>query len=366
MNNSKIRVSNPHIPKNFAQNILEAVNDGFISSSSPYVSQFEVDMADLCKRQYALSCSSGTQALSIAIRALDLKPGTEVIIPNFCIISLLSAVLSNNLIPRFADPSDGYNVSLKDLLPLISSNTSAIIVAHMYGLAVDIQPIHEFCQQRQIFLIEDAAEAHGQSANSNMCGSFGDISTLSFFSNKHVTCGEGGMCLTDNADLAGKIANIKNLYFDKERSYKHQEVGEVGRMTTMQAVLGSCSLAELNQTVQRKKNVAQRYSDLLSTKVKLPPTRNTVSQNHYWVYPITFAEEKDYVNVARQLSSQNIEYRRIFYPLSMQPLLEVFGIPVIKNNRLKDLYERSMYIPIGPKITDAEIDRVAKNINLCL
>lgn len=362
----KIRVANPLIPKNYLQELSNAITSGFISSSSPYVAAFEQKMAELCERKFALSCASGSQALKIAIKSLGLRRGTEVILPNFCIISVLNAVLENGLIPIFVDPSDGYNVCLDDILPKVTKQTRAIIVAHMYGLAADISEIQKFCKQSNIYLIEDAAEAHGQKCNSNVCGSFGDISVFSFFSNKHVTCGEGGMCLTNDDFLANKIAKIKNLYFDSERSYQHQDVGEVGRITTMQAVLGLCSLNELKHTINKKQEIAKIYSKYLKEKIILPPECNRVSRNHYWVYPISFDDEKIFLNVKQNLDKANVEYRRIFYPLSMQRSLKVYGFNIQHSRVLEDLYSRSMYIPIGPNITDPEIECVATKILECL
>ncbi|MDA8539918.1 DegT/DnrJ/EryC1/StrS family aminotransferase [Alphaproteobacteria bacterium] len=362
----KIRVANPSIPQNYLHKLSGAIQKGFISSSSPYVAEFENSMAQLCGRKHAMSCSSGTQAIKIAIKALELTPGTEVILPNFCIISVLIAVLDNQLVPKFVDPSDGYNVRLDDIIPRISNQTGAIIVAHMYGLSVNIIEIQEFCKEKNIFLIEDAAEAHGQTCNSLACGGFGDISTFSFFSNKHVTCGEGGMCLTNNELLANKIKKIKNLYFDSQRSYKHNHIGEVGRLTTMQAVLGLCSLEKLSDTINKKSHIAQLYAKHLDGTVILPTEENAVSTNHYWVYPITFDDEKQFTKVKLKLDQSNIEYRRIFYPLSMQPLLSPLGYSLEYSKVLDDLYHRSMYIPIGPNITDSEIEYVADNIKTCL
>ena len=362
----KIRVANPSIPQNYLHKLSEAIQAGFISSSSPYVAEFENSMAHLCGRKYAMSCSSGTQALKIAIKALELKPGTEVILPNFCIISVLIAVLDNQLVPKFVDPSDGYNVRLDDIIPKISKKTGAIIVAHMYGLSANIIEIQEFCKEKNIFLIEDAAEAHGQTCNSFACGGFGDISIFSFFSNKHVTCGEGGMCLTNNELFARKIEKIKNLYFDSQRSYKHKHIGEVGRLTTMQAVLGLCSLENLSDTINKKRYVADLYAKYLDGKVILPTEKNDVSSNHYWVYPITFDDEKQFLKVTQKFDESNIEYRRIFYPLSMQPLLTPLGYSLEYTKVLNDLYHQSMYIPIGPNITDSEIAYVAEKIIECL
>lgn len=369
MNSKKdtfIPVARPLLPNDTHEFVSQCVQKNLISSSTHIVKDFEEIFSKSINRKYGFSCNSGTQALTIAVKSLKLEPGSKILIPNFCIISMLLAVIDNNCVPVFVEPSDGFNLSLEDIEKHYTEDIKCIIIAHMYGLAVDAKSIEIFCKKNKVFLIEDAAEAHGQLVNEKPCGSFGDVSIFSFFANKHVTCGEGGFIASNNKKISKEIALIKNLYFDKKRSYKHKNIGQVGRMTSMQAALGIKSFRNLQNVVNKKIRIGKFYDHLFKEKnVQTPDIANNVSINHYWVYPLIFESAKDRTMFQNFLEKKNIDFRRLFYPLDRQTLLKKFNIFKIKNNNTTSLnfYEKGLYIPTGPLLYDHEMIYLEKAIN---
>ena len=361
-----IPVARPLLHKDTHKFVSKCIEHNQISSSTNVVKDFENIFSESINRKYGFSCNSGTQALIIAVKSLNLKPGSKILIPNFCIISMLIAVLENDCIPIFVEPTDGFNISLDDIKNIFDKDIKCVMIAHMYGLAVNAKPIENFCKKNKIFLIEDAAEAHGQFVNNNPCGSFGDISIFSFFANKHVTCGEGGFIATNNTKISKEIALIKNLYFDNKRSYKHKNIGQVGRMTTMQAALGIKSFNNLQNVINSKINIGKFYNNLFKDKnIKIPDINNSVSINHYWVYPLIFETIKDRKMFQTYLEKKHIDYRRLFYPLDKQPLLKRLHLLQSKKKNVTSMnyYRKGLYIPTGPLMYEHEMQYLEKAIN---
>ena len=203
--------------------VLKALLSNQISGTSPIIKQFEEDLAKKFDRKYAVVLSNGSNALDIALQSLDLKKDDEVIVPSFAIISCLSAIIRTGATPVFCDVDiETWNMSLDHVKDKVSSKTKAILMVHLYGLTADAEKIENYCNEKNLILIEDAAEAHGQSIENKKCGSFGNISTFSFYANKHITTGEGGAVLTDNQEDYEKMKKMINLDFDNSKRFQHE------------------------------------------------------------------------------------------------------------------------------------------------
>ncbi|SVE04267.1 uncharacterized protein METZ01_LOCUS457121, partial [marine metagenome] len=206
---TNVPINQPVLEGNEKKYILEALDSGWISSEGPFVEKFEGAFSKKVNRKYGVSVSSGSAALDIAVKALDIGPGDEVIMPTFTIISCASAVIKGGAIPIYIDSDPiTWNMDINDVEGKITEKTKAIMAVHIYGLPVDMDPLLEISKKYNLYIIEDAAQMHGQLYKGKFCGSFGDISTFSFYANKHITTGEGGMLVTDNESIKNKCKSL--------------------------------------------------------------------------------------------------------------------------------------------------------------
>tara|TARA_X000000950_G_C13746470_1_gene590772 strand:- start:255 stop:1043 length:789 start_codon:yes stop_codon:yes gene_type:complete len=245
----------------------------------------------------------------------------------------------------------------------ITSKTKAIMIVHIYGLSVDVDPILTIAKKYNLKVIEDAAEMLGQEYKGRRCGSFGDISTFSFYPNKHITSGEGGMVLTNDKHLDDRSKSLRNLCFTEDR-FVHQEIGYNYRMTNMQAALGVAQLEQIEEMVKKKRWIGQKYNELLKDldMVNLPITSTDYCENIYWVYTITLKDEckKTPKKIMQELGEHKIGTRPFFYPMHQQPVFKKMGLFLdddLPNS--KKLYERGFYIPSGLGLTESEIKKVS-------
>jgi perosamine synthetase len=262
---SFIPVNEPLLDGNEKKYLLECIKTGWISSEGSFIKKFEEQFAAQVNRRYAIAVSNGSVALDAAVVALDIGKGDEVIMPTFTIISCAAAIVRAGAVPVLVDADPiTWNMDVAQIEAKITSNTKAIMVVHIYGLPVDVAPILELAEKYDLKVIEDAAEMHGQTYQKNPCGSFGDISTFSFYPNKHITTGEGGMIVTDNHALADRLRSLRNLCFKPEQRFVHDELGWNLRMTNLQAALGVAQLERLDEFVLRKRTMGQRYTELFA------------------------------------------------------------------------------------------------------
>jgi perosamine synthetase len=245
----------------------------------------------------------------------------------------------------------------------ITPRTKAIMIVHIYGLPVEVDQIIAIAKKHNLKIIEDAAEMHGQTYKGRPCGSFGDISIFSFYPNKHLTTGEGGMMVTDDPLLAERCRNLRNLCFDKERRYIHEELGWNFRMSNIQAALGVAQLERLDEFVDKKRHIGAHYTEQLQDikGLQLPITKTDYARNIYWVYGIVLKPEIpfDASEIIRRLGEKKIGTRHFFYPMHKQPVFLKRGL--FKNVSLpvsEMLAERGFYIPTGLALTDPQIDEV--------
>ena len=249
-----IRVNKPLFSGNEKKYLLNCFKTGWISSDGPYVKKFEDKFAKFVNRKFATTVSNGSVALEIALRSLKLKKGSEVILPTFTIISCCNAVINAGLKPVLVDCDfKTLNMNVEEVRKKISKKTSAIMIVHIYGITVDIDPILKLAKSKKLKVIEDAAEMHGQEYKEKKCGTFGDISTFSFYVNKHITTGEGGMILTNNKKIYEESIKLKNLYFGKGTNrFKHREMGWNQRFTNIQAAIGLAQLERIKKIIKKK------------------------------------------------------------------------------------------------------------------
>jgi len=290
-----IPVSIPHVSNDDINSINKVIKKGWISSDGPEVKTFEKKFSKKINRKYSIAVSNGTAALEIAVKALGIKKNDEVIIPNFTIISNALAVIKQNAKPVLVDCDlETWNMNLDEIEKRINKKTKAIIVTHIYSFSNDMDKILKICKKYKIFLIEDAAEVLGLKYKNKMCGSFGDISTFSFYANKQVTCGEGGMISTNNRRLYEKCKSLRNLCFGKIQRFNHDDIGWNYRMTNIQAVLGINQLKRLDKIVQKKMYIGNYYYNKLSKNknIYMTPPKISYSKNIYWVVGILIKKKK--------------------------------------------------------------------------
>lgn len=363
-----IPVNQPLLNGNEKKYLLECIDTGWISSEGPFVKKFEEQFAARHGRKYGISVSNGSAALDAAIAALEIKAGDEVILPTFTIISCASAIVRSGAVPVVVDcDPNTWNMDISQIEEKITPRTKAIMVVHIYGLPVDMEPVLALADKYGLQIIEDAAEMHGQTYKGRPCGSFGNISTFSFYPNKHITTGEGGMLLADDEYLAERCCSLRNLCFQPQKRFVHEELGWNMRMSNLQAALGVAQLERLDEFIARKRRIGQRYTQALSgiPGLQLPLAQTDYADNIYWVYGVVLKDEVpfDAREAMRRLAESKIGTRPFFYPMHEQPVFQKMGLfngvscPVAER-----IACRGFYIPSGMALTDEQISQVVEVI----
>ena len=349
--------------------LIECIKTGWISSEGPFVAEFENGMAERVGRRYGVAVSSGSAALDVAVKALGIGALDEVIMPAFTIISCASAVVKNGALPVLVDiDQHTWNMKAEDVAHKITDRTRAVMAVHTYGLPVDMDPLLELCRSKGLLLIEDAAEQIGQTYHGRACGSFGDISVLSFYANKHVTTGEGGMVLTDDPHIARRCRSLRNLCFEEHQRFVHKELGWNYRMTNLQAAVGVAQLERLDETIAKKRRMGNYYNELLSGTpgLQLPEIRGVGAESIFWVYGVAVDEKVPFnaADIMGRLKEKGIGTRPFFWPMHWQPVFREMGLfdgdahPVSER-----LATHGFYLPSGSAMTPNEIRTCAEALN---
>ncbi len=363
-----IPVNEPLLDGNEKKYLNECIDSGWISSEGPFVRKFEEKLAAAVGRRHGIAVCNGTAALEVAVAALSLKPGDEVIMPAFTIISCAAAIVRSGCVPVLVDSDPlTWNMEVRQIEAKITSRTKAIMVVHIYGLPVDMDPVQNIADRFGLKVIEDAAEMHGQTYKGRACGSFGDISTFSFYPNKHITTGEGGMVLTDDDRLAERCRLLRNLCFLPKKRFVHEELGYNFRMTNLQAALGLAQLERLNEFVGRKRQMGKRYTELLSEVegLQLMPVKTEYAENIYWVYGMVLKDSVafDAEEAMRRLGTLGIGTRPFFWPMHEQPVFRKMGLFNAESYPVAErLARRGFYIPSGMALTGEQIEEVTKAV----
>jgi perosamine synthetase len=368
VSDSFIAVNEPLLQGNEEKYLVECIRTGWISSEGPFIGRFESEFSARMGRKHGVAVCNGSVALDVAVAALDIGQGDEVIMPTHTIISCPAAVVRAGALPVVIDCDPlTYNMKVDEIEARITPRTKAIMVVHIFGLPVDMDPLLALAARYGLKIIEDAAEMHGQTYKGRPCGSFGDISTFSFYPNKHITTGEGGMVVTDDPDLAARCRSLRNLCFKPEQRFVHDELGWNFRMTNLQAALGVAQLEQLDLFVERKRAMGRRYTKLLKDipGLQLPVERSEAADNIYWVYPLLLDDsiDCDAKAMMARLHSTGVGTRPFFWPIHKQPVFQKMGLfsgetyPVAER-----IAERGFYIPSGMALSEDQMDRVVEAV----
>ncbi len=375
-----IPVNEPLVGDRELEYLTDCIRTGWISSAGEYLDRFEQEWASYCGVEHGIAVSSGTTALVAAVAALDLEPGDEVILPSFTIISCALAVLYNGGVPVLADADpETWGMQTEGLTAKVGPRTRAIMPVHIYGHPVDMDPVRELATERDLQIIEDAAEVHGAEyllghtggkGEWRKCGSLGDISTFSFYANKLVTTGEGGMVLTDDDDTADFLRRYRNLCFAPPRRFVHHELGQNYRMTNLQAALGLAQVERIDEIVAKKRWMGQTYTERLADIEGLwLPTERHWARQVYWMYGIVVDPVRglDADELATRLRDRAVGTRPFFVGMHEQPVLRERGLFEGESYPVSDLLARQgLYLPSGLTITESQIDAVCEAVHEAL
>ena len=351
-----IRVFEPRITLKDKFSVIKTLFKNNISGTSPVVSEFEELSSKKFNRKYAVAVSNGSVALDVAFQSLKLDKEDEVILPSHTIISCLSAVIRANAKPVFCDVDiNTWNMTLEDVKKSVTEKTKVVLMVHTFGLPSEATAIEKYCIDNGIFLIEDSAEAHGQVEGGKVCGSFGDISTFSFYANKHITTGEGGLVVTDSEEIYNSIKQMRNLDFTNTNRFKHQNLYWNYRISGLQAALGISQISNLEKVIAKKRNQGLNYQKLLSEytgHITLPlDTIENKLENHYWVFGVLLKDEGIRDELINNLHEDGIETRPFFWPLHLQPALKnKMNDKVISLPNSEKLGNDGLYLPLGNHI----------------
>lgn len=365
-----IPVCEPLIEEKELKYVNECLKTGWISSSGKFIDEFEKKWADYCGMKYGIAVSNGTAALEVAMGCIDLKPGDEVIMPAFTIISCALSIIYSKGKPIFVDSEPRtFTIDASKIEEKISKKTRAIMPVHIYGHPCDMDPIIKLANKYNLVIIEDAAEAHGAEYKGKKCGGFGDISCFSFYANKIITTGEGGMVLTNDKKYAEKAKSLRNLCFQERRFY-HEELGNNFRLTNIQAAIGLAQLERIDGLVEKKRWIGKTYNARLNNISSLMlPVEELWAKNVYWMYGVVLKENAG-INAdefAKRLYTLGVETRPFFLGMHRQPVLKEMGLVDSEYYPVSDrISDKGLYLPSGLTLTEKDIDFVVNAIKNAL
>lgn len=360
-----IPIAEPHLGEEELNNVIQAIKSGWISSKGKFIPEFEEKFAAYCGVKYGVATSNGTVALHLALKALGVSRGHEVIVPALTFIATANAVTYCNAKPVFVDSHPDYwCIDPEKIEEKITQKTKAVIPVHLYGHPCDMDAIMDIARRHNLYVVEDAAEAHGAEYKGRKVGSFGDINCFSFYGNKIITTGEGGMCLTDNEKLAERMKRLRDHGMSPEKKYWHDEIGFNYRMTNMQAAVGVAQLSKLDEFIVKKRQIAQWYSQGLKSLeerrwIKLHPEMPW-AKCVYWVYSILVKDEfpigRD--ELMEKLRQREIDTRPLFYPIHEMPAYKDRArFPVAE-----ELSRKGVSLPSSVNLTGADVKMISSLI----
>ncbi|MBW7882548.1 MAG: DegT/DnrJ/EryC1/StrS family aminotransferase [Caldilineaceae bacterium] len=359
---SIIPVCEPALTGNELKYVQQAVETNWISSAGSFIRDFEERFAAACGTKYGIACANGTVAMHLAMATLGLEPGDEVIIPTFTMIATANAVTYCGAKPVLVDAEPAYwQMDLNQVEAKITPRTKAIVPVHIYGHPTDMDPLMELARRHGIVVIEDAAEAHGAEYKGRRTGGLGDAAGFSFYGNKIITTGEGGMVTTNNRDLARLAWNLRDHAFSHERHFWHKFVGFNYRMTNLQAAIGLAQVEQLDTFVAARRQHAHEYSRRLQDIPGIrTPAEAPWAKNVYWMYGVLVDEGEYGLNrdqLRKVLADNGIETRTFFIPMHCQPVYW----QQYKGERYpvaEDLCRRGFYLPSASSLTIDEIEYI--------
>jgi len=366
-----IPVNEPLFDGNEKRYLNQCIVDGWVSSDGPFVKEFEEKFSSYLGSRHGVAVCNGTVALETALFAAGITKGDEVIMPAFTIISCAAAALRLGAKPVLVDSEpDTWNMDITQIEGKITERTKAIMPVHIYGHPVDMDPVMELAEKYGLRVIEDAAEVHGALYKGKKAGSIGDAGCFSFYANKIITTGEGGMIVTDDEDVAERARSYRNLCFKPERRFYHTELGENFRMTNLQAAIGVAQLEQIDRFVEIKRENARRYAESLKgIKGIATPVEKEWARNVYWMYAIELSESLGLTaeQMAERLAEKGIGTRPFFLGLHEQPVLHDMGLFIGERYPVTERIARQgLYLPSGLTITSREVATVTDAIKKIL
>ena len=353
----RIPVSDVDLDGNERQYLLEAFDSGWISGSGPFVNRFEKGFAEYCGAGYGLACANGTIAIHLALLALGTGPGDEVIVPSLTYIATANAVRYCGATPVFADcHQDTWNITADTIEPLITEKTKGIIVVPLYGNPIEFEPVAALADKHGLFVVEDSAEAHGAEYGGKRCGTFGDIATFSFYGNKLITTGEGGMVVTNNKELYGRMKLLRGQGMDPDRRYWFPVLGYNYRLTNLQCAIGLAQLERIEEFLKARRRIADVYTEAFT---RFPGITLQIEQaggmSSWWMFSIRVRDEALRDRLMNALEQSGVETRPLFLPLNkMPPYAGSTGdCPVAER-----ISQTGLNLPTGGHVTEDDVHRI--------
>lgn len=359
----RISIANPVFNGNEKEYLMECIDTGWVSANGKFIKEFEKKFAEYCGVKYAVSCSNGTVSLHLILLALGIGPGDEVIMPTLTYIATANAVKYCGATPVFVDSEEGtFNMDPAKIEEKITERTKVIMPVHLYGLPCDMDAILEVAQKHHLLVVEDAAEAHGATYKGRTVGGMGIAGSFSFFGNKVITCGEGGMVTTNDEELYKKMLLLKSQGVSADKRYWHVITGYNYRMTNMQAAVGLGQLEKIDWHIDQRKRIAGLYEKYLgdSKLVKLQRVPENC-KSVYWMNNVILQSQvkKSRDQVMAEMEEHNIEMRPVFYPMHIMPPFydETASFPVAEM-----LGERGISLPSHALLTEDDVKYVCDSL----
>ena len=363
-----ISVSQPFLGEEETKYVLSALADGAISGLyGEYIDKFEEDFSHYSGCSYGIATNSGTSALHLALASLGIGAKDEVLVSSFTNMATFFAVLYLGAKPIPIDiEADTWNIDPRLIEEKINENTKAILIVHIYGHPVDMDQILEIAKNYRLYVIEDCAEAHGALYKGRKVGSLGDVGCFSFYANKIITTGEGGMVTTNNVEIADKARSLKSLAFGANNKFMHEDIGFGYRMTNLQAAIGCAQLEKIDEIIDKKRKIASYYTENLRDVPSLQlPIEKPYAKNVYWMYHVVLHEEFNFPRetVMKKLGDYGIETREAFIPYNMQEIFIRKGL-VNENECPVSNYVamNGFYIPSSPLLEEKELEYIVSKI----
>lgn len=360
-----IPVSEPCIAGREIELVSDAVRSGWVSSSGPYLDAFQQGFAAYHGMRHCVALANGTAALEVALHAVGVEPGDEVVIPSFTIMSLALAVLRAGGVPRLADVDpDSWNITAKGIGSVLSDRTRAVIVVHSFGQPADMEPILALARTHNLKVIEDTAESIGSRYQGRLCGTMGDVGSFSLYANKLITTGEGGCLLTDDDATAERARRFINLYFGLTERFSHGGLGYNFRMTNMQAALGVAQLEKIDDFAIKKREIGRWYAEQLARCGTVDFQKTIGDVDHvYWMYCVLLRDHvaMDAVGAMAHLASRGVGTRNLFKGLHAQVPLQPYLVAADRAATFpvtERLYKRGFYLPSAVTLTQAQVTLV--------
>ncbi len=365
----RIPVCEPALNGKEMEYVSDAIQTTWISSNGKYLERFEKEFSTYVGVKHGIGVTNGTSALHLALIAAGIQPGDEVILPTFTMVAPAFAACYTRALPVFVDcDPETWTLDVHQVEKKITNKTKAIIAINIYGHPVDMDPLRDIADHHKLTLIEDAAEAHGAEYKGQRSGSLSDLAAFSFYANKNITTGEGGMVVTNNDDFAKKCRYYKNLCFslEKARNFIHNDIGFNYRMTNIQAAIGCAQLEKIDFYVgQRRKNAESYNSQLKDIPHLQLPVEKPWAKNCYWMYGIVLDNS---LKISRdelmaKLAEDGIETRPFFAPMHQQPALKNYGADCSGSYPVSDkIAQRGFYLPSGSNLTEDQIHKVCQSL----